>query len=211
MESPDETAFHIPVDRRQISAGSSQLTKANQRSQGYGCFSNQAPVLSRRPHLRSVTSGNACTSCYAPRELIRLTFRSEPPAAPEFVFTGVTVEYKLGRPTPPHGHGDAFVAAYVLSGAVIVKVDDSPERVFPPERAGLRIQTLTTPSAGMRVSGRMGGPLNALGTSPDVQREMMRHGDARTAFNYGDVYGDVATDEMTTAGKKVAQPAFQEN
>jgi len=36
----------------------------------------------------------------------------------------------------------------------------------------------------------------------------MRHSDIRTTFN---IYGDVVTDEMTTAGMKVAQLAFRGN
>jgi len=35
---------------------------------------------------------------------------------------------------------------------------------------------------------------------------MMRHADIRTTMN---IYGDVVTDEMTTAGIKVAQLAFR--
>lgn len=38
-----------------------------------------------------------------------------------------------------------------------------------------------------------------------VQQKMMRHADIRTTFN---IYGDVVTDEMTTASGKVAQLAF---
>ena len=49
--------------------------------------------------------------------------------------------------------------------------------------------------------------LNAVGASADVQRKMMRHGDIRTTFGYG----EVVTDEMTTAGKKVVQIAFCRN
>jgi len=37
---------------------------------------------------------------------------------------------------------------------------------------------------------------------------MMRHTDIRTTMN---IYGDVVTDEMTTASGKVAQLAFQVN
>jgi integrase len=48
--------------------------------------------------------------------------------------------------------------------------------------------------------------LDAVGTPVAVQQKMMRHSDIRTTFN---VYGDVVTDEMTTAGMKVAQLAFQ--
>lgn len=50
--------------------------------------------------------------------------------------------------------------------------------------------------------------LDAVGTPVAVQQKMMRHSDIRTTFN---VYGDVVTDEMVTAGKKVAQMAFQAN
>jgi integrase len=49
--------------------------------------------------------------------------------------------------------------------------------------------------------------LDAVGASATVQQKMMRHSDIRTTFGYG----DVVTDEMTTAGMKVAQLAFQEN
>jgi integrase len=47
--------------------------------------------------------------------------------------------------------------------------------------------------------------LDAVGTPVAVQQKMMRHADIRTTFN---IYGDVVTDEMTTAGSKVAQLAF---
>ncbi len=47
--------------------------------------------------------------------------------------------------------------------------------------------------------------LDAVGTGVAVQQKMMRHADIRTTFN---IYGDVMTDEMTTAGIKVAQMAF---
>lgn len=50
--------------------------------------------------------------------------------------------------------------------------------------------------------------LDAVGTSVAVQQKMMRHADIRTTMN---IYGEVVTDEMTTAGIKVAQLAFQGN
>jgi len=50
--------------------------------------------------------------------------------------------------------------------------------------------------------------LDAVGTPVAVQQKMMRHTDIRTTMN---VYGDVVTDEMTTAGSKVAQLAFRTN
>jgi integrase len=50
--------------------------------------------------------------------------------------------------------------------------------------------------------------LDAVGTPVAVQQKMMRHADIRTTFN---IYGDVVTDEMTTAGARVAQLAFRSN
>jgi Site-specific recombinase XerD len=48
--------------------------------------------------------------------------------------------------------------------------------------------------------------LDAVGTPIAVQQKMMRHSDIRTTMN---IYGDVVTDEMTTASAKVAQIAFR--
>lgn len=50
--------------------------------------------------------------------------------------------------------------------------------------------------------------LDAVGTPVAVQQKMMRHADIRTTFN---IYGDVVTDEMTTASGKVARLAFPVN
>ena len=48
--------------------------------------------------------------------------------------------------------------------------------------------------------------LDAEGAPIAVQQKMMRHSDIRTTMN---IYGDIVTDEMTTAGNKVAQLAFR--
>jgi integrase len=50
--------------------------------------------------------------------------------------------------------------------------------------------------------------LDAVGTRITVQQKMMRHQHIATTM---DIYGDVVTDEMTTASSKVAQLAFQSN
>jgi integrase len=47
-----------------------------------------------------------------------------------------------------------------------------------------------------------------VGTPIAVQQKMMRHTDIRTTMN---VYGDVVTDEMSTASTKVAELVFQPN
>ena len=50
--------------------------------------------------------------------------------------------------------------------------------------------------------------LDAVGTPIAVQQKMMRHTDIRTTMN---VYGDIVTDEMSTASLKVAELAFRGN
>jgi integrase len=50
--------------------------------------------------------------------------------------------------------------------------------------------------------------LDAVKTPIAVQQKMMRHTDIRTTMN---IYGDVVTDEMSTAGLRVAELAFQRN
>jgi integrase len=50
--------------------------------------------------------------------------------------------------------------------------------------------------------------LDAVGTPIAVKQKMMRHTDIRTTMN---IYGDIVTDEMTTASGKVAQLAFRPN
>lgn len=50
--------------------------------------------------------------------------------------------------------------------------------------------------------------LDAVKTPIAVQQKMMRHTNIRTTMN---IYGDVVTDEMSTAGLRVAELAFQTN
>jgi integrase len=50
--------------------------------------------------------------------------------------------------------------------------------------------------------------LDAVKTPIAIQQKMMRHTDIRTTMN---IYGDVVTDEMTTASLKVAELAFRPN
>lgn len=50
--------------------------------------------------------------------------------------------------------------------------------------------------------------LDATGAPVSVQQKMMRHASIKTTM---DIYGDVVTDEMATAGKKIAQLAFPSN
>ena len=50
--------------------------------------------------------------------------------------------------------------------------------------------------------------LDATGAPISVQQKMMRHASIKTTM---DIYGDVVTDEMSTASRKVAELAFQLN
>jgi hypothetical protein len=50
--------------------------------------------------------------------------------------------------------------------------------------------------------------LDAEKTPIAMQQKMIRHTDIRTTMN---IYGDVVTDEMSTAGLRVAELAFQIN
>ena len=47
--------------------------------------------------------------------------------------------------------------------------------------------------------------LDAVGTPLAVQQKLMRHADIRTTMN---IYGDVVTDEMAQAHRKVVQMAL---
>jgi integrase len=50
--------------------------------------------------------------------------------------------------------------------------------------------------------------LDAVGIPLAVQQKMMRHADIRTTMN---IYGDAVTDDMATAGSRVAELAFRVN
>jgi integrase len=50
--------------------------------------------------------------------------------------------------------------------------------------------------------------LDATGAAISVQQKMMRHASIKTTM---DIYGDVVTDEMSTASRKVAELVFPSN
>lgn len=70
-------------------------------------------------------------------------------------------------------------------------------RVFQNAASGASVGKLGTHS--MRHTYRSW--LDAVGTSVAVQQQLMRHADIRTTMN---VYGDIVTDEMSVASRKVA-------
>lgn len=44
---------------------------------------------------------------------------------------GMTVDFDPNAATPPHRHGGASVAAYVLEGTLLNKMNDEPTKVIP--------------------------------------------------------------------------------
>ncbi|HEX5538835.1 MAG TPA: cupin domain-containing protein [Methylophilaceae bacterium] len=69
----------------------------------------------------------------AAHEKITPAFRHALPNAPGKVISSVVVEYQPGQKSLPHRHGNAFVVAYVLEGAIKSSVNGGPEKVY---RAG---------------------------------------------------------------------------
>src|SRR6187431_3126474 len=58
-------------------------------------------------------------------------YRHEIPNVPGKTLVAVVVSYAPGAKSPPHRHAaSAFIAAYVLSGAIRSQVDDEPVRVY---------------------------------------------------------------------------------
>ncbi|KAJ5145894.1 cupin domain protein [Penicillium bovifimosum] len=49
---------------------------------------------------------------------------------PGKTIVGMLVEYPPNAATPPHRHGGASVSAYVISGSVLVKMNDDPMRII---------------------------------------------------------------------------------
>jgi quercetin dioxygenase-like cupin family protein len=69
----------------------------------------------------------------ATRETVTPAFAEAIANVPGKTMTALVVEYVPGGKSAPHRHGQAFVVAYVLSGAIRSRIDNGEERVF---RAG---------------------------------------------------------------------------
>ncbi|MDR6413095.1 cupin domain-containing protein [Paraburkholderia terricola] len=67
------------------------------------------------------------------RETVTPAFAEAIANVPGKTMTALVVEYVPGGKSAPHRHGQAFVVAYVLSGAIRSRIDNGEERVF---RAG---------------------------------------------------------------------------
>ena len=66
----------------------------------------------------------------AAHEKITPAFRHALPNAPGKVISSVVVDYQPGQKSLPHRHGEAFVIAYVLEGAIKSGVNGGPVKVY---------------------------------------------------------------------------------
>lgn len=86
-------------------------------------------------------AGAGALLCHAPRataheaveETASLKFTQALPNAPGKSLSTLIVDFAPGAKARPHRHGDAFVYAYVLKGAVRSALDDGPPTTY---RAG---------------------------------------------------------------------------
>lgn len=80
------------------------------------CIAASTTVLAADPGTPTVT--------------VKTAFKHAIANAPGKTLTAVVVNYAPGAKSSPHRHGQAFVVAYVLSGAIRSKVDDGKEQIF---------------------------------------------------------------------------------
>lgn len=66
----------------------------------------------------------------AAHEKITPAFQHALPNVPGKVISSVVVEYQPGQKSLPHRHGEAFVVAYVLQGAIRSGVNGGPVKVY---------------------------------------------------------------------------------
>ena len=65
----------------------------------------------------------------APAETIKPVFQKDLPDLAGRSFTVVEVDFTAGSKADPHRHGQAFVFAYVLSGAVRSQLEGEPSQI----------------------------------------------------------------------------------
>lgn len=63
-------------------------------------------------------------------ETASLKFTQPLPNVPGKTFSTLIVDFAPGASARPHRHGQAFVYAYVLKGAVRSRLDDEPSRIY---------------------------------------------------------------------------------
>lgn len=66
----------------------------------------------------------------AAHETVKPAFTYAVPNVPGKTVTALVVTYKPGETSQPHRHGEAFVIAYVLSGAIRSRLEGGEEQVY---------------------------------------------------------------------------------
>ena len=84
--------------------------------------------------LLTVAIASAIVGCGAasahPSETLAPLFTQALPNVPGKTFTSAVVTFPPGAHAVPHRHGDAFVYAYVLEGAVSSQLEGQPAQVY---------------------------------------------------------------------------------
>jgi quercetin dioxygenase-like cupin family protein len=78
----------------------------------------------------AMTASAADTASPSSHESVTQAFAHAIPNAQGKTLTGLVVNYKPGQASVPHRHGQAFVVAYVISGAIRSQVEGEPAQVF---------------------------------------------------------------------------------
>lgn len=76
------------------------------------------------------TTPTATTASQPPTETLTPLLQRALPNAQGKTFTSAVVDFPPGARAAPHRHGEAFVYAYVLEGAVRSQLDDKPTSTY---------------------------------------------------------------------------------
>jgi quercetin dioxygenase-like cupin family protein len=100
--------------------------------------------------MPAATSATSAAASSPPQ--VNILLQQALPNAEGKTFTSQIVDFPPGAAAPPHRHGQAFVYAYVLAGAVRSQVDDQPATTFHQgenwfERPGAHHVVAANPSA----------------------------------------------------------------
>jgi quercetin dioxygenase-like cupin family protein len=88
-----------------------------------------APAAEPQPETPTANP-QADTASASPSETLAPLFQQVLPNAPGKTFTSAIVTFPPAARAVPHRHGDAFVYAYVLEGAVTSQLEGEPAHVY---------------------------------------------------------------------------------
>lgn len=86
--------------------------------------------VSAQAHDVDASAASTSSGTGAPRETITPAYQYALPNVPGKTITAIVVDYPPGGKSLPHRHGQSFVAAYVLQGAIRSQVDNGESRVY---------------------------------------------------------------------------------